>query len=224
MRRDRSDAVYLDCTGLRSVDLAARFPGIYAFCKGVGIDMRTQPIPVAPAAHYLMGGVRTDIDGRTTLEGLYACGEVACTGVHGANRLASNSLMETVVFGKRVVEHLAAGGGGRAEPSRGRRAISPAAGTAPSHAAIQDLMWRAAGIERDGDGLRAALRVTASWPGAREAATRPLFERKQMALLGSLMLEAALARTESRGGHFRGDFPTRDDEHWRRQQVWVRGD
>lgn len=224
MRREAADSVFLDCTGLRSVDLAARFPGIYAFCIGVGIDMRRHPIPVAPAAHYLMGGVRTDVSGRTTVPGLFACGEVACTGVHGANRLASNSLMETVVFGKRVVEHIAAGRGGAAPASAQRTRMSPRPASAPSHAAVQELLWRAAGIERDADGLRKGVAELAAWELASEPATRPAFELRQMAVLASLMLAAAQRRTESRGAHFRSDFPARDDVNWKRQQVWVRAD
>ncbi|MGE3075865.1 MAG: L-aspartate oxidase [Dehalococcoidia bacterium] len=224
MHAGDTDSVWLDCTGLKSVDLGARFPGISAFCAGVGIDMRTQPIPVAPAAHYLMGGVRTDISGRTTLPGLFACGEVACTGVHGANRLASNSLMETVVFGKRVVEHIEGGNGGAAEKSSARESISLSAGAPASHRDLQQMMWHSAGIERNGDGMREGLRIIAAWPSANNVVTRPEFERMQMSRLSSLMLRAALARTESRGGHFRNDFPERDDAHWRRQQVWVRGD
>lgn len=224
MRSTGQDSVVLDCTMLASVDLASRFPGIYAFCKDHGIDMRTNPIPVAPAAHYLMGGVRTDIHGRTTLPGLYACGEVACTGVHGANRLASNSLMETVVFGKRVVEHMEANEGGAAPRSEDVTAVAAATGAAPGHAELQKLMWDCAGIERDGPGLAAALRTMHTWEVPDRIATRPAFERRQMTVLGSFMLQAALARTESRGGHFRRDFPVRDDNHWRRQQVWVRAD
>jgi L-aspartate oxidase len=224
MRRERRDSVFLDCTGLRSVDLAARFPGIYTFCKSVGIDMRTQSIPVAPAAHYLMGGVRTDIHGRTTVPGLFACGEVACTGVHGANRLASNSLMETVVFGKRVVEHIEVGTGGAAERSKHARGLAPEPVAAPSHEAVQELMWSDAGIERDGRGLAAALKTLHAWPAASSARDRASFERRQMAVLATLMLTAADERKESRGGHFRSDFPSHDDVHWRRQQVWVRGD
>jgi len=224
MRREGSDSVSLDCTGLRSIDVAARFPGIYAHCKSVGIDMRTQPIPVAPAAHYLMGGVRTDIWGRTNIAGLYACGEAACTGVHGANRLASNSLMETVVFGKRVAEHIASGQGGCAAPTPARVPISPPTVAAPTHTAIQELMWACAGIERDAEGLQQGLQTVRAWPLAEEPGSRPAFERQQLALLGSLVLEAALRRTESRGAHFRRDYPARDDVHWRRQQVWVRGD
>ena len=222
MRSGGWDSVLLDCTGLKSVDLAARFPAIYAFCKGVGIDMRSNPIPVAPAAHYLMGGVRTDVWGRTTVEGLYACGEVACTGVHGANRLASNSLMETVVFGKRVVEHIESGERGAAAPSPRAVTVKPPAGVAPSHTAVQDMMWRCAGIERDGAGLREGVATVASWENAKPRATRASHECRQMAVLASLMLNAALERTESRGGHYRNDFPDRDDQHWKKQQVWKR--
>lgn len=222
MRKADAEAVFLDCTGLKSVDLAARFPAIYAFCKGVGIDMRTTPIPVAPAAHYLMGGVRTDIWGRTTVEGLYACGEVACTGVHGANRLASNSLMETVVFGKRVVEHLESGAGGSAKPNPAATPLERPAGAAPGHQAVQQMMWECAGIERDADGLRAGLAQVESWKPNAHPVGRDDHERRQMAVLASLMLTAALKRTESRGGHYRHDFPTRDDLHWKKQQVWKR--
>lgn len=221
MQNDGSESVLLDCTGLKSVDLAARFPAIYAFCKSVGIDMRTTPIPVAPAAHYLMGGVRTDIWGRTTVEGLYACGEVACTGVHGANRLASNSLMETVVFGKRVVEHLESGNGGAAAPSGAARPVTSPAGAAPSHQAVQRMMWDCAGIERDAGGLRRGIAELERWRPTTATPARESHECRQMAVLASLMLRAALERTESRGGHFRRDFPVRDDTEWKRQQVWV---
>lgn len=219
MRNANSESVFLDCTGLKSVDLAARFPAISAFCKSVGIDMKTTPIPVAPAAHYLMGGVRTDIWGRTTIEGLYACGEVACTGVHGANRLASNSLMETVVFGKRVVEHLSSGDGGAASPTKDVKRLDSPTGAAPGHDAVQQMMWQYAGIERDAAGLRHGLAQVDAWKPSVEA-TREGHERRQMAVLASLMLTAALERAESRGGHYRRDFPARDDIHWKRQQVW----
>jgi L-aspartate oxidase len=224
MRKDRSDSVTLDCTGLKSVDLAARFPGIFAFCKERGIDMRHDPIPVAPAAHYLMGGVRTDILGRTTIPGLYACGEVACTGVHGANRLASNSLMETVVFGKRVVEHITAGGGGAAERTSGVERTTAPAGSVPRHAELQALMWDTAGIERDAGGMERGIAALDAWPQVPLRKDRDSHERRQMTVVASLMLRAAHARTESRGAHYRNDFPNRDDAHWRRQQVWVRDD
>lgn len=222
MRAEGSESVSLDCTGLKSVDLAARFPGIFAYCSQAGIDMRTDPIPVSPAAHYLMGGVRTDIHGRTTLPGLYACGEVACTGVHGANRLASNSLMETVVFGKRVVEHIETGEGGCASPGPGAISIATPSTAAPAHEALQQVMWDGAGMERTAEGMTRALETIASWPVPDTSPTRPAFERRQMTVMASLMLRAALARTESRGAHYRSDYPMADDIHWKKQQVLVR--
>jgi len=224
MRGEGAGSVALDCTGLKSVDLAARFPAIFAFCQGVGIDMRRDPIPVSPAAHYLMGGVRTDVEGRTTLPGLYACGEVACTGVHGANRLASNSLMETIVFGKRVVEHIAAGGGGAAAASPGTVRVAAPATAAPTHEDLQRVMWDGAGIERDRPGMEHALSAIERWPRPAGGVTRASFERRQMTVMASLMLRAALERTESRGGHYRSDFPETDDANWKRQQVFVRAD
>lgn len=223
MRREGSDFARLDCTGL-GIDLAARFPAIYQHCLAAGIDMHSQPIPVAPAAHYLMGGVVTDTFGRTTVPGLYACGEVACTGVHGANRLASNSLMETVVFGKRVVEHLSSGGGGAAARAEDALVLEGATGAPADHAAIQRLMWECAGIERTGEGLAEALDTVESWPVLEPPGERPGFERQQMAVLARVMLTAALRRTESRGAHFRNDFPERDDQNWQRRQVFRRAD
>ena len=222
MRSDGTDHVTLDCTQLKSIDLAVRFPGIYAFCMSVGIDMRATPIPVSPAAHYFMGGVRTDEFGRTTLAGLYACGEVACTGVHGANRLASNSLMETVVFGKRVVEHISGGGGGAATISSDATALRVLDGSAPSHDALQALMWECAGIERNADALRRALKTVDSWTGEPKHHSRNAQERRQMAVVARLMLASALNREESRGSHYRSDFPTVDDANWKRHQVFRR--
>ncbi|MGE5595474.1 MAG: L-aspartate oxidase [Hyphomicrobiales bacterium] len=224
MRAGGSDHVDLDCRELHSVDLAARFPGIYRFCLDHGIDIRSQPIPVAPAAHYLMGGVRTDIHGRTTLPGLYACGEVACTGVHGANRLASNSLMETVVFGKRVVEHIVSGESGAAPESPDAKWLDGLDTPAPDHATVQRLMWECAGIERSGPGLREGLAEARSWRPTDEPSDRAGYERRQMATLARLMLTAALRREESRGAHYRSDFPERDDVHWQRRQVFRCGD
>jgi L-aspartate oxidase len=225
MRRTGSDHVLLDCTAIHGVDLRVRFPGVSAFCLEHGIDIRSSPIPIAPAAHYFMGGVRTDVYGRTTIEGLYACGEVACTGVHGANRLASNSLMETVVFGKRVAEHIASGNGGQAQRSRDATNWVDNGGPAPSHAAMQSLMWDAAGIERDGPGLSGALATAEAWPITRDVrGDRESTERVQMATVARLMLRAALDRTESRGAHYRSDYPKRDDAHWRRRLAYRRAD
>ena len=214
--------VYLDARDAIGASFPKKFPAIARFCREIGIDAATQPIPVRPAQHYHMGGVAVDRDGRSTVEGLWACGEVACTGVHGANRLASNSLMETVVFGKRVVEHLESGDGGAAAPSPVARRVHRPRGAAPSHHAVQEMMWECAGIERDGAGLRHGLDQVAGWQPIAKPNGRPDHERRQMAVLASLMLTAALDRTESRGGHYRRDFPARDDLHWKKQQVWKR--
>lgn len=223
MRAAKSDHVLLDCRAMTNVNLTSRFPGIYAFCKRMGIDMAREQIPVAPAAHYLMGGVRTDTLGRTTLPGLYACGEVACTGVHGANRLASNSLMETVVFGKRVVETVASGNTTGAELTPGVAALPGTSSVAPSAAIMQALMWEHGGIERTGESIEKGLATIARWNATTAEPTRDWNERRQMATLARLMLTAALRRDESRGAHFRNDFPTRDDANWQRRQVFRRG-
>jgi L-aspartate oxidase len=221
MRLEGSDSVYLDCTDLKSIDLGARFPGISSHLSGLNIDLRHDPIPVSPAAHYLMGGIRTDVHGRTTLPGLYACGECACTGVHGANRLASNSLMETVVFGKRVVEHMAEGGGGAAPPAPNAIRVAGPPGIAPNHESVQQLMWEHAGIVRRGDSIATALQTLERWQAIDEPVTRSSGERRALTVLGALMLTSALRREESRGAHYRSDFPEPSAE-WQFQQVFAR--
>jgi L-aspartate oxidase len=225
IRSTAADHVLLDCRPISErMDIAARFPSVFAGCLLAGYDMRTDPVPVAPAAHYLMGGVRTDTLGRTTIAGLYACGEVACTGVHGANRLASNSLLETVVFGKRIVEHLASGEGGAAAPWPGEvMRVAPPAGSC-SRAALQDTMWESAGIERNAAGLRDGIARLAAPDADAAEGTRDAFELRQMRTLGGLMLRTALARTESRGAHYRTDYPGRDDAHWQRSLVVAAGE
>ncbi|MBI2765374.1 MAG: L-aspartate oxidase [Chloroflexi bacterium] len=215
MRAAGTDHVTLDCSAAK-VELDKRFPGIFAFCLGAGIDIRTTPIPIAPAAHYYMGGVRTDTRGRTTVQGLYACGEAACTGVHGANRLASNSLLETVVFGKRVVEHIRSGDGGAADPSPEVLGVGRPFGELDA-GRLRALMWEYAGIERTGAGLSLAL---AELESASEAPHRT----REMTTVAALLVRAALARTESRGAHYRRDFPQRDDSRWQRRQVFRRAD
>jgi L-aspartate oxidase len=224
MQASGANSVLLDCTAIDGVDLASRFPGIYRFCKDAGIDIAREPIPVAPAAHYFMGGIRTDIDGRSTVPGLYAVGEVACTGVHGANRLASNSLMETVVFGKRAVESFGKPISAlEADPAATRIA---ARGRHESRPELQQLLWGSVGIQREADQLQAALGTIASWRAVEtgdQPTDRMALENMQMTRLAWLMATAALRREESRGAHYRRDFPE-PVEAWRRHQVWSRAD
>ncbi|MBI2723825.1 MAG: L-aspartate oxidase [Chloroflexi bacterium] len=222
MQRTATDRVYLDITALPAARITARFPQIYRYCLDHGVDMTLEPIPVSPAAHYTMGGVRTNTWGETTVPNLYACGECACTGVHGANRLASNSLLETVVFAKRIVQRIIDAPGGAAEPAASTRALrsTRAGSTLPDRASLQALMWDSVGIVREGDGLRAATARLGGWEASMPAATdRASHELANMVLAGRLVAEAALEREESRGAHFRTDFPVPREE-WRRHIVF----
>jgi L-aspartate oxidase len=225
MQRTGTDRVYLDITHLPSTRVTARFPQIYRYCLDHGVDMTKDPVPVSPAAHYMMGGVRTNTWGETTMPGLYACGEVACTGVHGANRLASNSLLETVVFAKRIVERSLASPGGSAPlttEARALRTYRNEGGTPPDRASLQSLMWDKVGIVRDGDGLDRASQTLRAWRAALpEPNDRPSHELANMLLTGRLMAEAAQIREESRGAHYRTDFPE-PREPWRRHIVFRR--
>lgn len=223
MQATGSDHVLLDCSSIGEA-IHTRFPGLSQLCDWAEIDPTREGVPVSPAAHYFMGGIRTDEWGRTTLPGLYAAGECACTGVHGANRLASNSLIETVVFGGRVVEHIAGGQGGSAVRSPDAQTTGLAHRVAPDLPTAQSLAWRYAGIERDAAGLNTALAAMKGWGSVRDAGDREGFELRSVSLLVTLMVQAALQREESRGAHFRSDFPERDDSNWKRRQVFVRGD
>ena len=191
--------------------------------------MTTDPIPVAPAAHYLMGGVRTNLWGQTNVPGLYACGEVACTGVHGANRLASNSLLEGLVFGARIVERTIDGFGPatdfvatdiRFNGIEATRAIK-SSGEPPSRRLLQQLMWDHVGLVRNESDLRSARIELSTLVRMAEPRTTSDHELANMVLLGELMASAAAERCESRGGHQRSDFP-HTDPHWRRHIVLSR--
>jgi L-aspartate oxidase len=205
--QQRGHRAYLDARKQRRT-FEQRFPGIFALCMHRGLDPRRDPIPVTPAAHYMMGGIVTDLAGRSSLARLYACGEVSRTGVHGANRLASNSLLEGLVFAERVARdmaetpplaHLPPSGDWVVPALRDRGAAQVAAD------AIKDVMWRHAGIARTAKGLRTGIEkldgILARLPGG---AT----EETNMIETGRLVAEAALLRKESRGGHYRADFPT----------------
>ncbi len=227
--QQRGGEVMLDA--VRSVGEAfpRRFPTVYRACRRAGIDPRRRPIPVTPAAHYAMGGVAVDGDGRSSLAGLWACGEVASTGVHGANRLASNSLLEALVCGARVAADL----GGLLLPAPGARLGSPEvvwrepeadgdggpaeAWPAEARRAIRQAAWQHAGLIRDRPGLESALAELAAI--ARRLPPRP-GETRNLATVGRLVAAAALAREESRGGHYRSDFP-RPEPHLRRRAFWT---
>jgi len=192
---------YLDCTKAIGAAFAQRFPTVHGACVDAGIDPATQPIPVAPAAHYHMGGIASDERARSSLGGLWVVGECAATGLHGANRLASNSLLEGIVFGARCADDIAASvvpRPGHGNPPAPERFASPA----PPHV-LRDAMTRLVGLERDEAGLREALSVIANVE--RAGGNEPAL--LNMTSAAKLVTAAALARTESRGGHCRSDFP-----------------
>jgi L-aspartate oxidase len=224
MERTHSAYVYLDITHESEELIKHRFPTIYRFCLQYGLDMVTDWIPVAPACHYIMGGVQTDLNGETSTRRLFACGEVSCTGVHGANRLASNSLSEAVVFGHRIVRRIrelpplpevrpfAA-----VEPKRTSRSVD----TREQRVRLQKLMLRHVGLKRQEKGLRKALdeleRMQRFFYGVYR--DREAFEFLNLLNTAVLTTRAALLREESRGGHYRIDFPNKDDLIWRKHII-----
>jgi L-aspartate oxidase len=211
-----TDHVYLDATGLRDITFALRFPTVHAACVAAGVDPVREPIPVAPAAHFACGGIVSTEDGRTGLTGLYAAGEVARTGLHGANRLASNSLLEGLVVGRRtarsVARDLAAGLLG--DPRTAEPDALPAAAIA-GRGVLQRTMSRHAGIGRSATGLRAAEDAIDASTVTRPLWTREAVEDAALTLTARVILAAATERTESRGCHLRSDHPERDDAGWR---------
>lgn len=232
--------VFLDATHLRATPeetatfLAKRFPTIDRAVRDRGLDWAREPIPVTPAAHYLMGGVTTDLDGRTTLPGLYAVGEVARTGVHGANRLASNSLLEGAVFGARAGDAIAedaASGTWPAPPPAKVPSIPPEVPSIESRVpaftrkALQELMWEDAGLMRDAAGLGHAASVIAEWRRTRRSpVTEAEYENENLLLVGEQLVAAALRREHSVGAHFRSDDPSAPERgHSREESASVTG-
>jgi L-aspartate oxidase len=216
-RLTAGQSVFLDARGVVGDEFPERFPTVFKLCREHGLDPRREPMPVAPAAHYHMGGVAVDERGRTSLAGLWACGEVAATGVHGANRLASNSLLEALVFGGRVAEDLRSRVPMGQAPRGPRIAGGAPAGGGPGDpeliAAVRRLMWEKVGVVRDETGLTSAAdelrRLAAQHPQAAG-------EARNLLNVGRLVTAAALERRESRGGHYRADHPAADPA-WQRR-------
>ena len=227
MKKTRSNCVYLDLTFLDEKFVKERFPNIRRVCSDYGLEITRDLIPVRPAAHYFMGGIKTDLNGRTNVKNLYACGETAETGVHGANRLASNSLLECLVFGYRAGVNA-----GKSMEKKDIKVpqISFSGGWEKrKHFDLPDLkrslrvlVWRNAGIEREKTGLEEAIKKICFW---QRYALRTLFttvngwEIQGMLITALLIAESALKRQESRGAHFRLDFPKRDDRKWKRNSI-----
>ncbi len=216
--------VYLDLTHLNAAKVQKRFPRIYATCMQHNIDITEDVIPIRPAAHYAMGGVRTDLEGKTNVAGLYAAGEAAATGVHGANRLASNSLLEGLVYGAR------AGKAMREEPeqkSKAGKSPKAAYSNGPVDAGveeligqIQDLMWNEVGIVRTRAGMQKAIKALEEMaPKVAHPKTRRSHEAANLHMAGLLLARSALAREESRGAHYRMDYPDHDDKKFLKHSI-----
>ena len=230
MIKTGADKVFIDATHLPRYVITTRFPQVYRFCLDHGLDINESLIPIAPAAHYIMGGVKTNSWGETSITGLFAVGETACTGVHGANRLASNSLLEAVVFGQRIFERTgrevtpktdATRPGAEVRVSLPERPVLETA-PPPSLSALQELIWEKVGIRRNREDLSQAAGILATWQaGLPKPEDRPSHELTNLVATGRLVTEAALVREESRGAHFRSDFPHSFPE-WQRHVILVK--
>jgi L-aspartate oxidase len=224
--RLKEPVVYLDLTHLKADHVKARFPRIYATCLEHNVDITIDLVPVRPAAHYLMGGVRTDLEGRSSLPGLYAAGEAACTGVHGANRLASNSLLEGLVFGARaghvMRDEKADGLSGAAakDPEQPVAASAPNVNVEHFIQGIQQLMWDKVGIVRSRKNLTEALeKLQAATQELPAPTSRRGCEARNIHTAGLLVTRSALARLESRGAHYRTDYPEHENAKFKKHSI-----
>lgn len=232
MTKTHHPCVYLDLSPIGADKVKKRFPGIARSCAEFGIDIAHDRIPVRPGAHYMIGGVKVDHQGQTTLPRLWAAGEVTSSGLHGANRLASNSLLEGLVYGAHAGQGASAAALSQSDSYQAIPLENPPEAPHEEPLDLQDmrnslksLMWRAAGVQRTGDNLREALDSINSW--CRYALPRQFtepyaWELQNMLTVSKVMLEAALEREESRGVHLRSDFPAQDNAEWQRHLSAVR--
>ena len=220
---NKGTKIYLDLRHLSADLIKNRFPRIVQVCASFGLDITKQRIPVLPAAHYLMGGVRTDLDGRTSLAGLFAAGETACTGVHGANRLASNSLLEGLVFGARAGHAMLETHSQAASLTKDIAAKSAALAIPKNLNTLRSLMWKDAGVVRNAESLRHALEMIRGEASSLARHDRASGEAANIRQCAELIVSAALAREESRGAHFRSDFRQHDDARFRKHSLAERG-
>jgi len=230
MEKTSLDKVSIDVTHLPPHTITTRFPHIYRFCLEQGLDITKELIPVAPAAHYMIGGIKTNSWGETNIAGLFACGETACTAVHGANRLASNSLLEALVYSKRIikinservkVKAPATSQSKEVHHSLKQRQVLQAV-PAPNLSALQALLWDKVSIIRNKEGLTQAADILAAWQNSLpQPVDRPSYELSNLILTGRLVTEAALVREESRGVHFRTDFP-QSSSQWQHHVAFTK--
>jgi L-aspartate oxidase len=229
MERTHHSCVYLDLRHLDAAMVRRRFPGIDKVCRNFGLDITGDLIPIRPGAHYMIGGVTVDAQGRTTLPGLWAAGEVTSTGLHGANRLASNSLLEGLVYGASCGRGAAAAASAMPDQLSVRLVASQFEPETRGELDVTDItnslrstMFRHMGVVRSGPELRDADKAVAFWRRyvlAREFEDRTAWELQNLLTIAQLMITSALKREESRGVHFRSDFPDRDDQNWKRHLV-----
>ena len=239
IRKTHFTHVYLDVRHLPTAPFRERFPSLAKLTDEFDIDVAKDLIPIHPAAHYMIGGVDADEHGMTSLDGLYAVGEAACSGLHGANRLGSNSLLEGLAFGARAGEHAARAAAGVTAPfplsleCRLPPSVRTELDVTDVKSSLRSVMWRNVGIERDGDRLTETREIIAFWSRyVMDKAFRPEtvgadaavagWELQNMLTVSFLIATAAYSRTESRGAHFRLDYPARDDQHWRTHLLWRR--
>jgi aspartate oxidase len=232
MRETGDDHLYLDCRHMGGAFFKERFPAIYDELKASGIDPAEEMIPVSPAAHYMSGGVKVDLDGRTGIDGLFACGEVACTGVHGANRLASNSLLEGLVFSRRAAVAASAIIDARKDEPMPRAKSTMAPGGAVRAnarevmAELKNKMQDCAGIVRSRQSLAEAAVFLENNAGflKPDGPWADDYELSNMLTVANLLVKAAIVREESRGSHWRSDFPEENDAEWLKHIEMKRGE